>query len=111
MLLGIVGALVLVIGLSWLALKLSRRLPLRSLFTASSLMMLALATILMGKGLHSVQETGILRVTSAPANLRWELLGVYPTLETLLGQIVVALAVIFLWFHGRKPSAVKIRPH
>ncbi len=104
MFLGVVSALVLVIGLSWIALNLSKRLPLRQLFTVSSILMLALSTILVGKGLHSVQETGLLRVTSSPVNLHFELLGIYPTLETLIGQLVVFILVFCIWSYGKKPS-------
>jgi high-affinity iron transporter len=105
MFLGVISALVLVIGLSWIALNLSKRLPLRQLFTVSSVLMLALSTILIGKGLHSIQETGLLRVTSAPLNLHWELFGIYPTLETLVGQIIVFIMVLTIWVYGKKPSA------
>jgi high-affinity iron transporter len=105
MMLGVLSALVLVIGLSWIALNLSKRLPLRQLFTVSSVLMLALSTILIGKGLHSVQETGLLGVTSSPVNLHFELLGVYPTLETLIGQVVTFTLVLMIWVYGKKPSA------
>jgi high-affinity iron transporter len=104
LLLGVATALGLVIGLSWIALNLSKKLPLRKLFTISSVLMLALSTILIGKGLHSIQETGLLRVTSAPLNLRWEILGVYPTYETLVGQIVVFILVLIIWSFGKRPS-------
>jgi high-affinity iron transporter len=103
---GVLTSLALVIALSWVALVFSKRLPLRQLFTVSSVMMLFLATILAGKGFHSIQETGWLGVTSVPYSIRFELAGVYPTAQTLVAQVVVALLVIFLWIYGRKPSAV-----
>lgn len=106
---GVFTSLALVIGLSWIALTYSKRLPLRQLFTVSSIMMLFLATILAGKGLHSIQETGLLGVTSLPFSLRFELAGVYPTLQTISAQIVVAAVVICLWMIGRTPSTVKVR--
>lgn len=101
---GVLTSLALVITLSWAALRFSKRLPLRQLFTVSSVMMLFLATILAGKGFHSIQETGWLGVTAVPFSLRFELAGVYPTLQTLLAQVVVASLVILLWVYGRKPS-------
>jgi high-affinity iron transporter len=102
--LGVLSSLILVITLSWIALTLSKRLPLRQLFTISSVLMLFLATILAGKGVHSLQETGLVGVTSVPLALRWELAGVFPTLQTLLAQIIVAALVMILWRSGRKPS-------
>lgn len=106
---GVFGSLSFVIVLSWLALNLSKRLPLRQLFTLSSVLMLFLATILTGKGLHSIQETGLLGVTSLPFRFRWDLAGVYPTLETLVSQAVVAILVLILWFYGRRPSVVIVK--
>jgi high-affinity iron transporter len=102
--LGIIGSLTLVIALSWIALSLSRRLPLRSLFTVSSVLMLALATILTGKGLHSLQEIGLIRATATPLHFRWELVGIYPTLETGLAQLVSFGLVLLLWWYGRRPA-------
>lgn len=106
---GVVASLILVISLSWMALTFSKRLPLRQLFTLSSVLMLFLATILAGKGLHSIQETGLLGVTSLPIAIRFELAGIYPTLQTTLAQIVVAFLVIFLWLYGRKPSGTSAK--
>lgn len=106
---GVLTSLALVIALSWVALTFSKRLPLRQLFTVSSVMMLFLATILAGKGLHSIQETGWLGVTSLPFSLRFELAGVYPTLQTLMAQVIVAILVVLLWVYGKKPSISKIR--
>lgn len=106
---GVFASLFLVIGLSWVALTYSKKLPLRQLFTVSSVMMLFLATILAGKGFHSIQETGWLGVTSLPVSFRFELAGIYPTLQTLSAQIVVAALVVLLWVYGRKPSAARAR--
>lgn len=102
---GVFSSLALVIGLSWVALTYSKRLPLRQLFTVSSVLMLFLATILAGKGFHSIQETGILGVTSLPFSFRFELAGIYPTLQTVVAQIVVASLVCMLWIYGRKPNS------
>jgi len=71
--------------------------------------MLFLATILAGKGFHSIQETGLLGVTSVPFSFRFELAGVYPTFQTLTAQVVVAFLVIMLWIYGRKPSEASAR--
>lgn len=106
---GVFTSLALVIALSWMALTYSKRLPLRQLFTISSVLMLFLATILAGKGLHSIQETGLIGVTSVPFSFRFELAGVYPTIQTLTAQVVVAFLVIMLWTYGRKPSATSAR--
>ena len=106
--LGVFSSLALVIVASWIALNLSKRLPLRQLFTVSSVLMLFLATILTGKGIHSIQETGLIGVTPIRLPLRWELAGLYPTFETIIGQIIACILVFTLWNVGRKPSSVVV---
>ncbi len=102
---GVVSSFVLVILLSWIALNYSRRLPLRTLFNASSAMMLVLATILAGKGVHALQEAGVFDVGAVPLKMRFELFGFYPTSQTLLAQVVTALLVGMLWYLGTRPSS------
>ena len=101
---GVLSSLALVIFLSWLALNLSARLPLRQLFSLSSLIMLALATILTGKGIHSFQETGILGATMSPFNFHIDLLGIYPTLESVVGQIAVFMLVLVIWYANKRST-------
>lgn len=101
---GVLSSLGLVIGLSWMALTYSRRLPLKTLFNFSSLMMLVLATILAGKGIHSLQEAGVFGVGALPFRIRFELLGLYPTIQTITAQLTTAFLVLALWVYGKKPS-------
>lgn len=80
--------------IAWLLLKTSRRLPLGSFFSASSALIAVLAVVLTGKGIAALQEAGwvAVSVTSVP---RIEVLGVYPTWQTLLAQLaVIGLVVV-----------------
>lgn len=101
---GVITSLAAVIGMAWAILKYSARLPIRRLFGISAAIMALLAVILTGKGLHSLQETGVLSVSSSPAAFRSDLLGLYPTWETLASQMVILLAVFALWSFGKKPT-------
>lgn len=94
--LGVISAFVIVLLLAVFVLKFSARLPIPQLFKASAFIMGALAVVLAGKGIHSFQETGALPVHGIPM-FRWELAGIYPTLETCLAQLAVLLAVILTW--------------
>jgi len=106
--LGVASSFALVIILSWAALTYSKRLPLKKLFTVSSLLMLALATILAGKGLHSLQESGLIGITPLPFRIRWELVGLYPTIESVVAQVATFAMVILLWVLGsREASSLK----
>lgn len=101
---GVAIAFVLIFLMSWALLKYSARLPVRTLFSISSIVMVTLAVILVGKGLHSFQESGMFPMTELPFSLRLEVLGLYPTVETLLPQVLLALLCLGIWLVGRKPN-------
>jgi len=74
-------------------LKFSARLPIGKFFSVSSILIAVLAVVLAGKGAEALQEAGILSVQTLPLP-RIELVGVFPSVQTLLLQGVVALAAI-----------------
>ena len=81
---GVLTSFALLLGLSYFAVKESKKLPLQKLFQVCSWTMMVLAVILAGKGLHSLQEAGIFPVTSTPFLIRFDLIGIYPSLQTLI---------------------------
>jgi high-affinity iron transporter len=102
---GVWVSLFTIIGLAWLALKYSLRIPVKKLFRLTSWIMAVLATVLTGKGLHSLQETGLLSITGTPINIRLDILGLYPTLETLVPQVTVFVIVVLIWNMGNKSAS------
>ena len=108
-LLGGIAAGALVLGLvAWILLRTSKRLPIGTFFSASSALIAVLAVVLTGKGVAALQEAGWIPVTVAPVP-HIELLGIYPTWQTLLAQLVVVLALTagftFNTLRGRTPPA------
>ncbi|MFS8137904.1 MAG: FTR1 family protein [Thermomonas sp.] len=96
-LLGGIGAGALVLGgIAWLLMRTSRRLPLATFFSASSLLIAVLAVVLTGKGIAALQEAGWVAVSVLQLP-RIELLGIYPTVQSLLAQACV-LSVLILGF-------------
>jgi high-affinity iron transporter len=102
--LGAGSALVLIFALAFVMLKFSARIPVRKLFVLSSSLMAVLALILTGKGFHALQESGAIPVTSVPINLRVDLIGLYPTYETVISQVAVVGLIVFLWSIGRRSA-------
>ncbi|RYZ93412.1 MAG: c-type cytochrome [Proteobacteria bacterium] len=103
--LGVLSSLLILIVLSYFAVKESKKLPLARLFQICSWTMMVLAVILIGKGLHSLQEAGYVGVRPAPIPIRVDLLGVYPTLQTLVAQAVLIALFAFLLLNDRKSAA------
>lgn len=100
---GVLVAFIAVLILSWMMLKYTAKLPIVKLFKFSSTIIAILAVILVGKGIHAIQETGIFSITAFPLNLRVDFLGIYPTVETLMSQVVVLGVIMVLWRLGKKP--------
>jgi high-affinity iron transporter len=106
-LVGLVIGLALIVALGVLVLRFSARLPLRLFFTVTSALMLILAVAFVGNGLRNLQEAGLIGVTRfdiIPVGFVPSLIGLFPTLETVLGQVTV-LALLALTFTLAKVRA------
>lgn len=106
-LLGGIAAGVAVLGLiAWVLLRTSRRLPIGTFFSASSALIAVLAIVLTGKGVAALQEAGWVAVSVAPVP-HIELLGIYPTWQSLLAQLAIlmllAVGFVFNIRRGRQP--------
>lgn len=94
--LGVLTAFAVVLVLAFFVLKFSARLPIPRLFRISSMVMGILAIVLAGKGIHSFQELGIMPIHGIPV-MRWEIAGIYPTLESCAAQALVLMILIVVW--------------
>lgn len=107
---GFVTALVLLAVIAFVLLRTSARMPIGKFFSYTSVLVAVLAVVLVGKGVSALQEAGWVaaHVIRGP---RIDWLGLYPTLETVVAQVVVALAGFggfgFNWFHARQGAAKK----
>lgn len=79
--------------------KLTARLPLRQFFAVTGTLLYAMAFVFMGKGLRELQEGGALRSTPIAGWPTIDALGVYPSLETLAGQLVLVALFAFACWH------------
>jgi len=97
------GALTLAI-IAALLLRSSARLPIGKFFSWSSMLIAVLAVVLAGKGVAALQEAGVLNVTPVEFP-RVDLLGIYPSLQTLLSQLAVAVFAIVGFTYNAKAGS------
>lgn len=76
--------------LTWVLLKTSARMPIGKFFSISSVLVALLAVVLVGKGVAGLQEAGWVGATPIMAP-RLELLGMYPSAETVMAQVLILL--------------------
>ncbi|TMR96857.1 FTR1 family iron permease [Nonomuraea basaltis] len=87
------GAILLVI-IYVLIRVLSLTLPLKPFFLATSILLAVLAFSFVGTGVKELQEGNVIPVSPVPRFPSADLLGVYPTIETLTAQALVLTLLI-----------------
>ncbi|MEW4371493.1 FTR1 family iron permease [Paenibacillus kandeliae] len=110
LLLGIGLALVILIVIAVLIIRFSVKLPIRPFFLTATVLIYYLVFRFLGESIHSLQVAGKLSahtITSMPS-ISW--LGVYPTWETLIPQLIVLVFLVWRFVlpemrSGRKQAA------
>jgi high-affinity iron transporter len=102
---GALTAAVVLAAVTWCIFALGVKLPLRQFFATSGVVMFVLAVILAGKGMVALQEAG--RIPISPIDFpRIELLGLYPTLQSVLAQVAVTVAALTVVWWTRRGRTV-----
>jgi len=73
----------------------SRSLPIAKFFTYSSWLMAILTVVLAGKGLAALQEAGMVGIAPIAFVPRIELVGLFPTVQTVAAQFLVFVVLAF----------------
>ncbi len=94
---GVGGAAVLVLVMGYVLTKYARKIPISKIFKITSVAISVLAVVLAGKGIHALQEGGMIPISSSLFSFRLGLIGFYPTIETIAAQFLVIMVVIVLW--------------
>jgi len=71
------------------------RIPLRPFFTVTSALLYYMAFVFAGKGVRELQEGGALPITLLPGFPHIEAMGMFPSVETLLAQLVLLALLAF----------------
>jgi high-affinity iron transporter len=86
-----VGCVVLAV-VYFLINQLGMRIPVKWFFVVTSVFLYYMAFMFMGKGLHELQMGGTLSLTGAPFVPEIPWMGMYPTWETFIGQMILVVA-------------------
>ncbi|EAR22082.1 FTR1 family protein [Nitrococcus mobilis] len=98
---GIAAAVIALAIVSTLFFRIGMKLPLSLFFRATSIVLLVLSVILLGKGIAALQEGGTIGAfyLSVPT-IDW--LGIYPTIQGLAAQLLTVALALFLWWKGNR---------
>lgn len=99
-------ALVLLVGLAWVILRGSAKLPLSLFFSINAGLLCALSVVFAGHGVKALQEAGIFGTRPVPF-FDFDWLGIHADAYSLSAQAVAIIAIIVLY--GRSRMAEKRR--
>ncbi|WP_226489033.1 cytochrome c/FTR1 family iron permease [Pseudomonas sp. B20] len=99
-------ALVLLVGLAWVILRGSAKLPLSLFFGINAALLCALSVVFAGHGVKALQEAGILGTRPVPF-FEFDWLGIHADLYSLGAQAIALIAIAALY--GRSRLAEKRR--
>ena len=100
-LLGILAALTLLVVLSLLIYKVGIKLPIKQFFQINAILLFLLAVVFTGQGIAALQEAGMVSASLLDFP-RVEVLGVYPTAQSLgLQALVLMLGIGLLMYHKK----------
>lgn len=106
MLAGAAAGVAVLAGIAWLLFGYSKRLPIAQFFRYSSILIAVLAVILAGKGIAGLQEAGLLGLQPVPWIPRLDILGIFPTWEGLVAQVLtLSIIAAGFWLNGRAARA------
>ncbi|WP_339798421.1 FTR1 family protein [Paenibacillus sp. FSL R5-0744] len=105
LLLGIGSALVILAIVGYAIIALSAKLPIAAFFRTATLLIYYLVFRFLGESIHSLQVAGKLpaHVQNGLPSISW--LGMYPTWETLVPQLLVLAFIVWEMLRNRAPKA------
>jgi high-affinity iron transporter len=108
--LGLGIGLVLLVVIYILIRFLSIKLPLKPFFLGTSILLFAMSITFVGNGVKELQEGNIVSVNPIPGLGSVDILGIYPTLETLIPQIALLLITAVTFVVQLRRNAKKAAP-
>ena len=107
--LGGLGTGIILLGIiAFALLKYSVKLPLRAFFASTAVLICVLAIVMAGEGIRALQEAGtVASIAVAFPTVTW--LGIFPTQQGLLAQLVTTALVIIGFAMARRQAIVAIR--
>jgi high-affinity iron transporter len=106
--LGLAVGIVFLVAVYLLIRLLGMKIPLKPFFTATSILMFIMSISFIGSGVKELQEGNVIDMTQIPGMFTVDILGIYPTLETLIPQIILLAAALSLFiYHVRKNKRLR----
>lgn len=101
-------ALVLLVGLAWVILRGSAKLPLSLFFSINAGLLCALSVVFAGHGVKALQEAGVFGTRPVPF-FDFDWLGIHADAYSLSAQAVAIIAIIVLYSRSRMAEKRRVQ--
>jgi high-affinity iron transporter len=108
--LGIVGALVVLAVIGFVIMRLSSRIPVRPFFLVATLLLYYLAFKFIGISVHALQVAGQLPAHLSESLIQAPSFGIYSTWETSMPQLVVLLVIVWNLIRTERKNKRMVNP-
>jgi high-affinity iron transporter len=103
MLYGLLAAIAALAVVCVLIFRIGMKLPLGLFFKATSIVLLVLSVVLLGKGIAALQEAGVLSAYYLELpTVTW--LGFFPTVQGAIAQAVAVVLALVIWWRSNRAS-------
>ncbi len=99
----VLTSVIIIVVFTVLMLQYSKRLPIKQIFKVSAITMVVLAVVLVGKGFSALQEAGFIGMNLLSDWVRFEPLGIYPTMQSIGAQVLTLALTIGMWMYIERP--------
>jgi high-affinity iron transporter len=103
--LGIVAGLIVLSLIFTLFYRYGVKIPMRPFFTVTSVLLYYMAFVFMGKGIRELQEGNVVPITVMRGLPNVPSMGIFPSVETLIGQLVLVILLVFAVAKTFRPQA------
>ncbi|MDR3147400.1 MAG: FTR1 family iron permease [Treponema sp.] len=103
---GLVVLVVIYILIRFLSIK----LPLKPFFLGTSILLFVMSITFVGNGVKELQEGNVVSVSPIPGFGTVDVLGIYPTLETLIPQIALLIITVVTFVIQLRRNAKRVAP-
>ena len=107
---GVFAGGALLAAIAWAMLRYTAMLSIAQFFRYSSILIAALAFVLVGKGIAAIEEAGLIGVTPLSLVPRIDWLGVQPIAQVTRAQLAASLALVVGFAFNHPPSRSEMTP-
>ncbi|GHI00263.1 Fe 2+/Pb2+ permease [Neobacillus kokaensis] len=107
LIIGVVLAIVILGVVGFLIIHYSVKIPIRLFFKAATILIYLLAFKILGVSIHALQISNVLSMSTVQSLPYIDWIGMYPTWETFLIQILLIAIILFMTWMVKKRAAAK----